>query len=231
MDIPHLQYVRDDDVCEQLCGRRTPFLVLGLIRLVLLVGPETVGRLILHPGAQLIAYRFRIPERTRFSTSVLSLSLLTALRIVRGWNQTGQKHAGEPDIAKTFLPAHNLVLWILVGMTYIDIIQHLARYAMPWASRQLSSTMALTLGIAGVGFKINFTKADAPELLYSLNLPLWRALEKTTLVFQARTVFICIIILTALTALPTTYQRRTQATIVIGSTPLPSPNHRANSNS
>jgi len=134
------------------------------------------------------------------------LPLLLALRIVRVWNQTGQKHAGEPDIAKTILPAHNILLWLLVLATYLDIIQRLARRAMPWASHHLSSAASLALGVAAVGFKIAFTKADAPELLSGLDFLILRPMEETSLVAQARAVFSSLAIMTVLTILPVVYQ-------------------------
>ncbi|KAG7132603.1 GPI ethanolamine phosphate transferase 2 like protein [Verticillium longisporum] len=58
----------------------------------------------------------------------LSLALLST-RLVRAWNQTGQKHAGEPDIVKTFLMASPLTLWALVGATYALLGIHLAAVA------------------------------------------------------------------------------------------------------
>lgn len=134
-------------------------------------------------------------------------SLLVLLRIVRAWNQTGQKHAGEPDIARTFLPAHNILLWLLVLVTYLDVIQRLSRRAVPWASRHLATAASLALGIAALGFKVAFTKADAPELLEGLGYLCVRPFEQASLVAQARAIFTGIAIMTVLTSFPAVYQR------------------------
>ena len=137
----------------------------------------------------------------------LVASLLVILRVVRVWNQTGQKHAGEPDIAKTVLPAHNISLWLLVLATYLDIIQRLSRGAVPWASRHLATAASLALGIAALGFKVAFTEADAPELLKGLEYFVLSPMEESSLVAQARAVFTSIAIMVVLTSFPAVYQR------------------------
>lgn len=149
-------------------------------------------------------------NRARKSPYVAECSaagLLAVLRIVRAWNQTGQKHAGEPDIARTILPAHNLVLWLLILATYLDVVQRLARRAVPWASRHLSSAASLALGIAALGFKMAFTKADAPELLEGIPCLLLRPLEEASLIGQARAFFSSSAIMMALTTFPIIYQK------------------------
>lgn len=139
--------------------------------------------------------------------SWFAASLLVLLRIVRVWNQTGQKHAGEPDIARTVLPAHNMLLWLLVFVTYFNVIQRLSRTAVPWVSRQLATAASLALGIAALGFKIAFTKADTPELLEGLENFVLRPMVEASLVAQARAVFTSIAIMVVLTSFPAVYQR------------------------
>lgn len=133
--------------------------------------------------------------------------LLMLLRVVRVWNQTGQKRAGEPDIARTILPAHNILLWLLVLATYLDVIQRLSRRAVPWASRHLATAASIALGVAALGFKIAFTKSDAPELLEGLEYIVLRPMEEASLVAQARAVFTSIAIMVMLTSFPAVYQR------------------------
>ncbi len=134
------------------------------------------------------------------------IPLLLALRITRVWNQTGQKHAGEPDIAKTILSAYNILLWLCVLATYLVVVLRLAQKAMPWASRRLSLAASLALGVAAVGFKAAFTKADAPELLDGLGFSMPRPMDEASLVAQARAVFSSLAIITIMTILPTMYQ-------------------------
>ena len=133
--------------------------------------------------------------------------LLILLRVLRVWNQTGQKRAGEPDIARTILPAHNMLLWLLVLVTYLDVIQRLSRRAVPWASRHLATAASIALGIAALGFKVAFTKSDAPELLEGLGYLVLRPMEEASLVAQARAVLTSVAIMAVLTSFPAVYQR------------------------
>jgi ethanolaminephosphotransferase len=112
------------------------------------------------------------------------------LRVVRRWNQTGQKFAGEPDIAKSFFPLHNTILWGAVLTTYFDILQRLSRRGFRQASAPISSIVAITLCLAAFSFKVSFTNEDAPELLEGFSRALLEGLENFPLVTQARAVFL-----------------------------------------
>jgi len=138
-------------------------------------------------------------KQKRISSLIFAATLLGILRVVRSWNQTGQKHAGEPDIAKGLLPAHNFLLWTLVLMTYIDIAQRMAFRILPGASRSIAISCSLALSLAAIGFKTSFTKADAPELLLGLQVVVLRPMDESSLVAQARAVFIGIALLACVT--------------------------------
>ena len=106
-------------------------------------------------------------------------------RILRRWNQTGQKFTGEPDIARGFLSQHPNILWSLVILTYADTCLHLVlsmSYSMAWRLAAVTVTM-----IAFV-FKVNFVASDSPELLYASSLECIGNVG-VSLVSQARVVF------------------------------------------
>jgi ethanolamine phosphate transferase 2 subunit G len=109
--------------------------------------------------------------------------------VIRRWNQTGQKFAGESDIAKSFFPSNKLILWGAVLTTYFDIVQRISRRGFRRASAKISSIVALSLCSASFGFKVCFTNADAPELLDGFSRTILGGLEGVSLVTQARTVF------------------------------------------
>ncbi|KAI9881388.1 MAG: major facilitator super transporter protein [Pleopsidium flavum] len=115
--------------------------------------------------------------------------LQAMLRLTRRWNQTGQKFAGESDIARRFFPAHNLVMWIAVVSTYLDITFRLSRRGFRRLSPGLSTLLSSTLCLVAFAFKMAFTNAEAPELLTGLKIPFKRQLESTPLVTQARAIF------------------------------------------
>jgi ethanolaminephosphotransferase len=94
-----------------------------------------------------------------------SLIVLISMRISRRWNQTGQKFAGEPDIARTFFSNHKLTLWTLVALTYLWNIQSLAARGFSRFPQLAAGAIATLLATASITFKLAFTNADSPELL------------------------------------------------------------------
>lgn len=122
----------------------------------------------------------------------LALALLTTTRIIRRWNQTGQKHAGSPDIARTFLGAHSLTLWILVMALYFDLARRMSLSGLPRAPRQVSTVVAISVCLAALGFKVRYTHADTPELLPGFEEMFIKVMEEISLVTQARAVFLSI---------------------------------------
>ncbi|ORY16087.1 GPI ethanolamine phosphate transferas-like protein 2 [Clohesyomyces aquaticus] len=148
-----------------------------------------------------------------------AIMLLAIHRIIRRWNQTGQKYAGAPDISHSaFLQGGNsLVLWSLVGATYMDITirlsRHIARsiaYSTSENSAALSKvagardvepedtdkdrfmgTLAvLPLGVTAFVFKLAFTARDAPELVQGIGAGMLVFVEGLSLVGVARMVFV-----------------------------------------
>ena len=115
--------------------------------------------------------------------------LIIVHRIICRWNQTGQKHAGESDIARTFLAKHNVALWILVIVTLIDLTRRLACFSLSRAGPRIASFLSIALCFSVYSFKVVFTIADAPELLAGIPQYLWRPAEWTLLLYQARMVF------------------------------------------
>ncbi|PGH14428.1 hypothetical protein AJ79_03071 [Helicocarpus griseus UAMH5409] len=112
-------------------------------------------------------------------------------RIMRRWNQTGQKFTAEPDIARTFLPNHPNFLWILVLLTYTDICQRVMRRRSSTRPTFFSRFYFPVLTSFAFLFKLSFTSADSPELIQgSLLLKgLVESVAGVSLVSQARAVF------------------------------------------
>jgi ethanolaminephosphotransferase len=121
-------------------------------------------------------------------TALATLGLAISQRILRRWNQTGQKFAAEPDIARTFFSSHPAIFWGLMILTYFDAGCHLFR-SLP--STALLRSGALMLTALAFLFKVNFVTADSPELLVgsfvSRAVGTWP--DSFSLVWQARVVF------------------------------------------
>ncbi|KAF2719617.1 alkaline phosphatase-like protein [Polychaeton citri CBS 116435] len=118
-----------------------------------------------------------------------SLLLLTS-RFSMRWNQTGQKHAGEPDISHTYFAAHHVQMWLLVLATYVTFGFGLAKQTFKGVVlHELGSFFAILVVMPAVVFKLNFTQADAPELVQGLGEGLRDATSALDLIVQAKIVF------------------------------------------
>ncbi|KAL1608404.1 major facilitator superfamily transporter protein [Paraconiothyrium brasiliense] len=137
-----------------------------------------------------------------------AIMLLVTHRIIRRWNQTGQKYAGADDIVHSgiFHGKTSFILWALVGATYMDITirvsRHVARSISVFdkdsssedpqaidANRFMGLVAVLPLGATAFVFKLAFTARDAPELTYGINQGLIQWVEDLSLVDVAKMVF------------------------------------------
>jgi ethanolamine phosphate transferase 2 subunit G len=113
---------------------------------------------------------------------------LLATRLVRGWNQTGQKFAGEPDIVKIFLAPNPQVLWVLVGATYVWLFFRTTAHVKGLPT-PVSAALVSVLVLSAFSFKVAFTNEDAPELVVGFAKSANDALQGWSLVARARLVF------------------------------------------
>lgn len=139
-----------------------------------------------------------------------ALMALVIHRVVRRWNQTGQKFAGAHDIVTSGIIHGNnsILLWTLVGATYLDVTnrisQHIARSMVildesasisqqdsepEQQHRMVGSLIATPLCVAAIVFKLAFTVKDAPELTYGISEGIMERVEMLNLVDLARMVF------------------------------------------
>lgn len=140
------------------------------------------------------SYRSRIP----WLSSIYTIGLAVTYRILRRWNQTGQKFAAEPDIARTFFPSNQNIFWVLVIFTYADMAKSLVGSpgSLLWRLVGCLTTLAAFI------FKAAFVASDSPELLGDSFLePFGETLSSVSLVMQARTVFCGVAIMFLLAAL------------------------------
>lgn len=127
----------------------------------------------------------------RFLTATYLIVLL-GMRLTRRWNQTGQKFAGSPDIARTFLLEHTSILWILICITYLWNLNSLVTVTFASLGRLLAGTSGSVLTTAALTFKLAFTIEDSPELLSGIARSVAGADLGISLVNRARIVFVSI---------------------------------------
>lgn len=125
-------------------------------------------------------------------TSLTSIVILVLVRVVRRWNQTGQKWAGEPDIARTFFTQHKITFWILICSTYLWNLQSLASRGFPRITQIVAGAFATALATAAITFKLAFTSEDSPELMAGPAKSMSDNELEVSLVTRARIVFAAI---------------------------------------
>jgi ethanolaminephosphotransferase len=129
------------------------------------------------------------PER-RVGIAAATFVLLATHRFAVRWNQTGQKHAGAPDIVHTFFPRAAVSLWILILTAYAHVgVQMMRRSTAGLLPNEFGAILAAVTVAVAVVFKLNFTQADAPELVQGLADRIRVLTEPYSLVLQARVAF------------------------------------------
>lgn len=113
-----------------------------------------------------------------------------ALRLIRAWNQTGQKHASRLDVARGLFPAHTYLLWSLVLIAYTVASIRILSWRGSQLPLPLYNFLAVILCTICLVFKMSFTLADAPELFEGFHNLQISVLRRFDLVLQARMVFI-----------------------------------------
>ncbi|PPJ52725.1 hypothetical protein CBER1_11161 [Cercospora berteroae] len=129
-----------------------------------------------------------LPGRLRLSAAVFSL--LAVHRLSVRWNQTGQKFAGADDIVRTLFPEHHVVMWLLILATYAyQGFLLVTRSFAGLMGAEVSVPLAVVCVLPGLVFKLNFTQADAPELVRGLASGIRALTQNVDLVVQARVAF------------------------------------------
>ncbi|KAL2887215.1 GPI ethanolamine phosphate transferase 2 [Ceratocystis lukuohia] len=132
-------------------------------------------------------------------TIIWLVSILSMLRLLRGWNQTGQKFAGGPDIVTSFLKPFPVLLWLTVlasiSFTGFQLSTRVIGFGWKLQDKQidLASEFASVITLGALSFKLAITTTDSPELVL-----LWwdeyiaTVLDTAALPQVARTLFILI---------------------------------------
>ncbi|KAI8960199.1 alkaline phosphatase-like protein [Daldinia sp. FL1419] len=140
-------------------------------------------------SAWLLYLAIKPNPRTTYKSFAIGLIALGAMRLTRGWNQTGQKFAGEPDIVTSFVASNPQLLWSLALTTYAMVSLELFNelQGIPTA---ITASIVVGLATSAISFKLAFTNEDAPELIIGFAKTLVDLFDGPTLVNRARAIFL-----------------------------------------
>lgn len=138
--------------------------------------------------------RSTLLDKWSWRTTVHLSVALGINRLLQRWNQTGQKHAGSPDIVSSLLLPRPGVLWALVVATYLALQFRLSRlFSIDRAKLGGADLLGISAATALCGmalvFKMCFTARDAPELITGVLTANREFFEQAPLVALARIVF------------------------------------------
>ena len=115
------------------------------------------------------------------------------MRLIRGWNQTGQKFAGEPDIVKLFMTSNPQLLWSLSIITYLTTAVKLYN-RLGGLPRAISVPVVTVLIMSALSFKVAFCSEDSPELIVGFMKTVISYLGEASLVSRAQAVFAMLVL-------------------------------------
>ncbi|KAK5129523.1 hypothetical protein LTR08_003182 [Meristemomyces frigidus] len=128
-------------------------------------------------------------RRQKLDLATAGAIILAVHRIAVRWNQTGQKHAGQPDVVHAFFPSHHILMWVLTLTTYGYECYMIARTTfVDLMAPEAAVLVAVVLVVPAIVFKLNFTQADAPELVQGLAYKFREWTQPYSLVAQAQVV-------------------------------------------
>ncbi|KAK8007876.1 hypothetical protein PG989_001866 [Apiospora arundinis] len=126
--------------------------------------------------------------RQKRTPAITAVAALVVMRLIRGWNQTGQKFAGEPDIVKIFMTSNPQLLWCLSILTYLTTAIKL-RNRLEGLPRAVSVPLVTVLITTALSFKVAFCNEDSPELIVGSMKTVLSYLGEASLVSRAQAVF------------------------------------------
>ncbi|KAK6850300.1 hypothetical protein PG995_014133 [Apiospora arundinis] len=126
--------------------------------------------------------------RQKRTPAITAVAALVVMRLIRGWNQTGQKFAGEPDIVKIFMTSNPQLLWCLSILTYLITAVKL-RNRLDGLPRAISVPLVTVLITTALSFKVAFCNEDSPELIVGFMKTVLSYLGEASLVSRAQAVF------------------------------------------
>lgn len=101
-----------------------------------------------------IAWLYILTARKRFGDGFDWVFAMIMIRVIRSWNQTGQKYAGGPDIASYLSqPDNAYILWLLIIVYYGSLFERMLKGSYAKLNPLFGFAMSFTTVAASIFFK------------------------------------------------------------------------------
>lgn len=103
-----------------------------------------------------ISWLYILTARYKFTDGFDWVISLVIVRVIRSWNQTGQKYAGSPDIASFLsLPENSGWLWFLIVVYYGSVFERLWKGTFLRVNGFTGFILSFATTVSSIFFKIN----------------------------------------------------------------------------
>lgn len=103
-----------------------------------------------------ISWLYILTTRKKFTDGFDWVIGLIIVRVIRSWNQTGQKHAGEPDIASFLSKPENAAgLWFLIILYYGSLFERIWRGTFKNINQIAGFFFSFITIASSISFKVN----------------------------------------------------------------------------
>jgi ethanolaminephosphotransferase len=138
-----------------------------------------------------LSWLYITSSRRKFQDGANWVICLILIRLIRGWNQTGQKYAGGPDTAK-WLAAEDHggpLMWLMIFLYYGSQLDKIWRGSFADLSSMTGFVFSFTTVVSSLVFKTNmaiYAGEYVPAILHRIQIP---ADEQDKLITLARLSF------------------------------------------
>lgn len=140
-----------------------------------------------------VVWLYIVAARKKFRDGVNWIICLALVRLIRAWNQTGQKYAGGPDIAKALASdEYNNFLWILIVIHYGSLIEKLWKGTLIDLPQMAAFTFSFTTIVSSLCFKVNVAIESGEKIPRVLNILKMSSTDPVNLIHLAQISFFCV---------------------------------------
>jgi ethanolamine phosphate transferase 2 subunit G len=139
-----------------------------------------------------VVWLYIVAARKKFRDGVNWIICLALVRLIRAWNQTGQKYAGGPDVAKALASdQYSSLLWVLIIIHYGSLIEKLWKGTLIDLPPMAGFTFSFTTIVSSLCFKVNMAIESGESIPGVLQILKMSSNDPINLIRLAQLSFFC----------------------------------------